>query len=80
MNHLELLNDDRCILRAEKRADLCYGIYNEKNCIGVLTSEELQEFFHGKTIILDGSGNTWNYLEYPDSMKPSSDKILEFIQ
>lgn len=79
MIQLELLNDGECILKVVKREDHCYGIYNRKNCIGVLTTEELNSFLQGKTHILDDLGNVWNYSEYSESIKPPMSKMSEFM-
>jgi hypothetical protein len=80
MKQLVLLNIEGCILRAIKRDDQLYELYGEvKFCIGVLSCEEIHEFIEGKTAILDGSGKTWNYSEYPQSMKPSLERIVSFM-
>jgi hypothetical protein len=79
MNQLELLRDSGCILRAIKREDNCYGIYNKKNCIGVLTTDEFDSFLQGKTCILDDLGAVWNYSEYPETMKPIASKVYKFM-
>lgn len=80
MNQLELLNDGECILKVVKREDRCYGIYNQKNCIGILTAEELNSFLQGKTHILDNQGTVWNYSEYSESIKPPMSKTFEFMR
>ena len=78
---LELLNSEGAILTATKGVELNYIItdqYGEE--VENWDRFELLQFLSGEDIIKDSIGKVWFFLTADEGMKPSPEKIKEFLE
>jgi hypothetical protein len=79
MKSIELLNSEGPVLVLEKKNEFFILKNTSNKVLGCLTKKEIINFLNGDLSILDGSGSIINYMSYPESMKPESTTVNNFI-
>lgn len=76
---LVLLNSEGNILTAYKNVDEFYMVDEFKKTIDVLVESEIVDFVNGYSKLTNSEGEVFDYPTYSEGMRPSIEKIEEFI-
>ena len=77
---LELLNSEGSILTLYRVNDGVFTLVDRwGTAIALFSKKDVLRFINGEGDVVDSKGNSWNYPEQSQCMKPSMERILEFL-
>ncbi len=76
---IELLNSEGPILKAYKIGKEFVIQDEHKDLIGILKKDKMIDFIYDKMSLIDSKNRLFTYGKFPDSMKPDSRKLEEFL-
>lgn len=76
---IELLNSEGPILKAYKIGKEFVIQDEHKKLIGILSKEKMVDFLYDKMSLIDSENRLFTYSEFPGSMKPSEESLIEFL-
>jgi len=79
MPNVVLLNSEGDILKAFKTEQGFIILDEHRETIATLNEEEIFDFTRGNLELTDSKGKIFNYMEFPNSMKPNLKMLDEFI-